>query len=60
MEIRFKLATEPADKGLIALVARISIAYMVTRSNSYIGLMCAVMIGLIAVVLKTSKTLPLR
>ncbi len=58
--IRFKLATEPAVKGLIALVARISIAYMVTRTNLYIGLVGAAIIRLIAIVLKTSKTPPLR
>jgi hypothetical protein len=55
----FKLATELAVKALIALVACISIAYMATRANSYIGLLCAVIIGLIAVVLGTSKTPPL-
>jgi hypothetical protein len=59
MEIRFKLATEPAVKVLIALVACISIAYMVTRTDAYIGLAGAVIIGLIAVVLWTSKTPPL-
>ncbi len=38
MELRFKSATEPAVKALIALVVCISIAYTVTRTGSYIGL----------------------
>jgi hypothetical protein len=59
MEIRFKLATEPAVKVLIALVVCISIAYTVTRTDSYIRLLGAVIIGLIAVVLGKSKTPPL-
>jgi hypothetical protein len=59
MEIRFKLATEPAVKALIALVMCISIAYMVTHTNLFIGLLGAVIIGLTAVVLGTSKTPPL-
>ncbi len=59
MEICFKLATERAVKVLIALFACISIAYTVTRTDSYIRLLGAVIIGLIAVVLRTSKTLPL-
>jgi hypothetical protein len=59
METRFELATEPTVKALIALVACISIAYTVTRTNSYIGLLGAVIIGLIAGVLGTSKTPPL-
>ncbi len=60
MEIRFKLATEPAVKALIALVACISIAYTVTRTNSYIGLASTAIIGLIAVVIRTYKTPPLH
>jgi hypothetical protein len=59
MEIDLEIATEPAVKALIALVASISIAYTVTRTNSYIRLLGAVIIGLIAVVLGTSKTPPL-
>jgi hypothetical protein len=59
MELRFELATEHAVKALIALVASISMAYTVTRTDSYIGLLGAVIIGLIAVVLGTSKTPPL-
>jgi hypothetical protein len=59
MEICFKFATELAVEALIALVACIAIAYTVTRTNSYIGLLGAVIIGLIAVVLGTSKTPPL-
>ncbi len=42
-----------------ALIVCISIAYMVTCTDSYIGLAGAVIIGLIAVVLWTSKTPPL-
>ncbi len=59
MEIYFKLATEPAVKALIALVACISIAYMVTRTDSYNELVGAAIIGPIAAVIWTYKTLPL-
>jgi hypothetical protein len=61
MEIHFELATEPAVKALIALVACISIAYiyMVARTNSYIPLASAAIIGLKAVVIGTYKTPPL-
>ncbi len=59
MEIHFKLATEPAVKALIALIACISIAYMVTCTDSYIGLVGAAIIGLIPVVIGTYKTPPL-
>jgi hypothetical protein len=58
MEIRFESATEPADKVLIALVACISIAYTVTRTNSYIRLVGSVIIGLISAVIRTYKTPP--
>jgi hypothetical protein len=60
MKICFKLATEPAVKALIALVACISIAYMVTCTNSYFGPAGAIIIELIAVVIGTYKTPPLR
>jgi hypothetical protein len=59
MEIRFKLATEPAVKALKALVACISIAYTVTRTKSNIGLAGATNIGLITVLIGTYKTPPL-
>jgi hypothetical protein len=59
MKLSFELATEPAVKALIALFACISIAYMVTRTNSYIGLVGVVIIGLIAVVIGIYKTPPL-
>jgi hypothetical protein len=59
MEICFELATEPAVKALIALVACISIAYTVTLTDSYIGLAGSTIIGLIAVVIGTYKTPPL-
>jgi hypothetical protein len=59
MEKHFKLATEPAVEALIALVVCISIAYTVTRTDLCIGLLGTVIIGIIAVVLGTSKTPPL-
>ncbi len=59
MEKCFELATEPAVKVLIALVVCTSIVYMVTCTNSYIGLASAAIIGLIAVVIGTYKTPPL-
>jgi hypothetical protein len=46
MEIRFELATEPAVKAQKALIASISIAYTVTRTNSYNRLLGAIIIGL--------------
>jgi hypothetical protein len=50
--------TEPAVKALIALVACISIVYTVTRTDSYIRLAGATIIGLVAVVIGTYKTPP--
>ncbi len=52
-------ATESAVKALIALVACISIANTVTRSDSYIRLAGATIIGLVAVATRTYKTPPL-
>ncbi len=49
-------ATEPAVKALIALVACISIANTVTRTDSYIRLAGTAIIRLIAVVIRTYKT----
>jgi hypothetical protein len=58
MEIRLKLAAEPAVKALIACVACISIAYTVTHTNSYISLAGSAIIGLLEVVIGTYKTSP--
>jgi hypothetical protein len=52
-------ATEPAVKALMALVACISIANTVTRTDSYIRLASATIIGLVAVAIGTYKTSPL-
>jgi hypothetical protein len=60
MEISFEFATDPAVKVQIALGACISIAYTVTRTNSYIRLVGAVIIGPIAAVLGTSNPPPLH
>ncbi len=59
MEIWFEIATEPAVKALVALVACISIAYMVTHTDSYIGLVGAAIVGFIAVVIGTYTAPPL-
>jgi hypothetical protein len=59
MDIRFKIATEPAVKALIALVTSIFIAYTVTCTGLYIRLVGCTIIGIIAVVIGTYKTPPL-
>ena len=37
MEIKFELATEPAIKGTIAIVACVSIAYVSTHADTPTG-----------------------
>jgi hypothetical protein len=59
MKLRFKLATEPAVKATIALVACITISYTDTHTTIYVGLAGASIIRVIAVVIGTYKTPPL-
>ncbi len=59
MEIRFKLATRPAVKGTIAVVSCMSIAYVATHTQNWYGTSCALLIGIISVVIGTYQTPPL-
>ena len=60
MEIKFELATEPAVKGTIAVVACISVAYVSTHANTPYGFASSFLIGIIGIIIGTYKTPPLR
>ena len=60
MEIKFELATEPAIKGTIAVVACISIAYIATIAETPYGFASLFLIGTIGIVIGTYNTPPLR
>ncbi len=60
MEICFKLAMEPAVKGTITIVSCVSIAYVVTHAQNWYGTSCALLIGIISVVIGTYQTPPLH
>jgi hypothetical protein len=60
MEIRFKLATKPAVKGTIAVVSCVSIAYVATHAQNWYRTSCALLIGIISVVIGTYQTPPLH
>jgi hypothetical protein len=60
MEIKFKLATEPAVKGTIAVVACVSIAYIATHAEAPYGFGPSFLIGIIGVIIGTYKTSPLH
>ncbi len=51
MEIRFELATEPAVNGTITVVSCVFIAYVVTYAQNWYGTSCALLIGIISVVI---------
>jgi hypothetical protein len=59
MEIKFELATEPADKGTIAVVACVSIAYIATHAKTPYGFASVFLIGTIGIVIRTNKMPPL-
>ena len=58
MEICFKLATKSAVKGTISLVSCISIAYVATHAQNWYGTSCALLIGIISVVIGIYQMLP--
>ncbi len=58
MEICFKLATKPAVKGTIAVVSCVSIAYIAAHAKSRYRTSCALLIGIISVVIRTYQTPP--
>jgi len=60
MEIKFELATEPAIKGTIAVVACVSIAYITTHAKTPYGFVSSFLIGTIGIIIGTYKTPPLR
>jgi hypothetical protein len=60
MEIMFKLATEPAVEGTIAVVACVSIAYVSTHAETPYDFAFYFLIGIIGVIIGTYKTPPLR
>ena len=51
MEIKFELATEPAIKGTIAVVACVSIAYIATHAETPYGFASSFLIGTIGIVI---------
>jgi hypothetical protein len=55
MEIKFELATEPAIKGTIAVIA-----YIATHPETPYGFASSFLIGTIGIVIGTYKTPPLR
>jgi hypothetical protein len=60
MEIKFELATEPAIKGVIAVVACVSIAYIATHAKTPSGFASSCLIGIISIIIGTYKTSSLR
>jgi hypothetical protein len=59
MELKFNLTTEPAIKATTAVVTLTSAAYVATCTQSLFGIASAIIIGVIAVVIRTYKTPPL-
>jgi hypothetical protein len=59
MEIKFELATAPAVKGTITVVACISIAYVSTYTETPYGFASSFLIGIISIIIGTYKTPPL-
>jgi hypothetical protein len=58
MEIRFKLATKLVVKDTIAVVSCVSVAYVPPHTHNWYGPSCALLIGIISVVIETYR-LPL-
>ncbi len=60
MEIKFKLATEPAIKAVIATGAFASIARIITNSPNVFDISGCVLITRLALVISTHRTHPLH
>ena len=60
MELKFELATEPAVKATIAVGTCWAISHVATHSQNLFGAITALIIGILAVVIDTYKTPPLR
>jgi hypothetical protein len=58
MELKFDLATEPAVKATIAVVACTSIAYVTTHAQNWFGVIAALIIGVVSVFIGTYKLPP--
>ena len=56
MEIKFELATEPAIKGTIAVVACIFMAYVSTHADTPYGFTSSFLIGIIGIIIGFYKT----
>jgi hypothetical protein len=59
MELKFELATEPAVKATITVVACTSIVYVTTHTQNWFGVIAIVIISVISVIIGTYKTPPL-
>jgi hypothetical protein len=61
MELKFEIATEPAVKATITVVACKSIAYVTTHAQNWFGfgVIAALIFGVISVIIGTYKTPPL-
>ena len=60
MELKFELATEPACKTAIALGAFAGITKIIADSPNVFGISGCVLIGVLAIIIGTYKTPPLR
>jgi hypothetical protein len=60
MELKFELATEPDCKTAIALGAFTGITKIITKSPNTFGVGGCVIIGVLALIICTYKTPPLR
>jgi hypothetical protein len=59
MEICFEPTSKPAVKGTIKLVSCVSIAYIAIHTQNWYGTSCALLIGIISVVISTYQMPPL-
>ncbi len=58
MELQFDLATEPAVKATIPVVACTFIAYVTTHALNWFGVIAILIISVISVIIGTYKTPP--